>query len=534
MSSFAFNSVVDTTEFIGVVDTTKLSSVIDTQKIFAEVIAQGGPGPTGPQGPPGPALTKEYIIGEIDGINDTFTLSHVPATFLLLFKQINLADDTAPSNSGLLADYTWSVVLGAATIVFGADSIPIVLGDNYRPLALYDLAGTAPPPVTLDGVLVGNLTDPITAVPRGTSGQILTSNGPGADPSFEDAGGGGGLIWITESLRVDAPNDTRNVEELAVNAVTPITANADLSLIPRGDGAVLTNTPDGTSAGGDKRGTKAVDLQMLRSSADQVASGNNAVISGGQNNKASSSFSVVGGGSGNDASGGSVATISGGLNNLASGSNSFIGGGNNNQATATAVVSAGGTDNRSTANFASISGGASNRAAATYSHVGGGWTNHANHQFSTIPGGSFAQTNSYGQQAYASGVFENNGDAQACTYVLRNNTFGTGTFQLYLDGSGEEITIPTRGAITFKVTVIGRSPTDTGGFIINGVAHEDSGALIVDTTQTEFTLLPGSWPADPLVEGDLSARKLHINVQGATDTSILWVARVDSIELYRG
>lgn len=52
---------------------------------------------------------------------------------------------------------------------------------------------------------------------------------------------------------------------------------------------------DGTSSGGNSRGVGSVDLQVSRSSASQVASGNYSVIVGGSDNTASSPHSVVGG-----------------------------------------------------------------------------------------------------------------------------------------------------------------------------------------------------------------------------------------------
>jgi hypothetical protein len=52
---------------------------------------------------------------------------------------------------------------------------------------------------------------------------------------------------------------------------------------------------DGTSSGGNSRGVGSVDLQVSRSSASQVASGDYSVIVGGSDNTASSTYSVVGG-----------------------------------------------------------------------------------------------------------------------------------------------------------------------------------------------------------------------------------------------
>ena len=51
--------------------------------------------------------------------------------------------------------------------------------------------GTGASTFTANGVLVGNGTGAVTATAVGTSGQILTSNGAGSAPTFQDAAGGG-------------------------------------------------------------------------------------------------------------------------------------------------------------------------------------------------------------------------------------------------------------------------------------------------------------------------------------------------------
>lgn len=43
------------------------------------------------------------------------------------------------------------------------------------------------------GVLIGQGTDPVAVVEGGTSGQVLTSNGENADPTWQDGGGPGGI-----------------------------------------------------------------------------------------------------------------------------------------------------------------------------------------------------------------------------------------------------------------------------------------------------------------------------------------------------
>lgn len=120
-----------------------------------------------------------------------------------------------------------------------------------------------------------------------TAGFFARINGATVGPF-----GSGGLANFTESVSTSAPNSTIPVVRLlATNAAT----NVDAVLSPKGSGALLAQTPDNTSSGGNKRGVNAVDLQTIRSAPDQVASGNQSVITGGHSNTASSPFSRAGG-----------------------------------------------------------------------------------------------------------------------------------------------------------------------------------------------------------------------------------------------
>jgi hypothetical protein len=82
-------------------------------------------------------------------------------------------------------------------------------------------------------------------------------------------------------------------------SVSSVGSDTDIGLIlePKGTGAIQATTD------GDTRGTYARDWQGLRSTSTQVASGVNAVISGGNYNRASAAHTVIGGGQLNIADG---------------------------------------------------------------------------------------------------------------------------------------------------------------------------------------------------------------------------------------
>lgn len=107
----------------------------------------------------------------------------------------------------------------------------------------------------------------------------------------------------------------------ATNAAT----NVNAAIVPKGTGGILADVPDGTSAGGNARGTNAIDLQTSRNAATQVASGAESAILYGRRNTASGTRSAAGG-NGSTASGTNSVAIGVGAN--CAGSQSFTWNGN--------------------------------------------------------------------------------------------------------------------------------------------------------------------------------------------------------------
>ncbi len=70
---------------------------------------------------------------------------------------------------------------------------------------------------------------------------------------------------------------------VAIKADDGSTSNISLVLTPKGTGSLLLGPkPDGTSTGGNARGSNAIDLQIKRDAATKVASGANSVLIGNQ------------------------------------------------------------------------------------------------------------------------------------------------------------------------------------------------------------------------------------------------------------
>ena len=157
-------------------------------------------------------------------------------------------------------------------------------------------------------------------------------------------GDGSPLQYFAESKITAIPNASTPVHRFAaIGAET----NIDITLSPKGNGAITANVADNGISGGNKRGNNAVDLQTFRDDKTQVASGN---------------FSTVIGGNGNRAAG--LNSIAGGVNSAAYGDNS-IAFGNTNLANGVSSVALG-IDGTATGNSA-VAIGNNNTASGAYS-----------------------------------------------------------------------------------------------------------------------------------------------------------------------
>ena len=222
--------------------------------------------------------------------------------------------------------------------LFSGKQDALVSGTNLKTvngnslLGAGDLAisgsGMANPMTAFGDMIVGGASGAPERLGAGADGQVLTLVSGAAAWA---APGGGALTYITEALATASPNNGTNAVSLSV---TGGSTNADLALVPKGSGALMLRLPDATATGGNKRGQRAVDLQMNRATATQVASGNDS-FAAGINNTASGGWAVAigynntssgpasfAGGNGNTASGSYAIAL--GSTNTASGSGAFF------------------------------------------------------------------------------------------------------------------------------------------------------------------------------------------------------------------
>lgn len=130
-------------------------------------------------------------------------------------------------------------------------------------------------PVNKDGVT--QLITPVDA-----NGNVITGGGgtPGGSDTqvqFNDAGAFGGDPGLTYNKTTDTLTAGTLTSALFRSANS---GNVPFVATPSGTGAFQLQQTDNTVTGGNARGTNAVDLQMLRSAASQVASGTNSFLSG--------------------------------------------------------------------------------------------------------------------------------------------------------------------------------------------------------------------------------------------------------------
>ena len=302
-----------------------------------------------------------------------------------------------------------------------------------------------------------------------------------------------GLTNFVEAARTASPYDGAT-GGVALSAVSTL-GNADFSIEPKGTGALVRKLADGTNAGGNRRGTYAVDWQSP-SFAATVASGQRAVISGG-------------------------------INNTCSGANAVISGGDSNVVSGTASVISGGESNSATATYSTVTGGRSNLASATYSQAGGA--------YSTTRG-------IHGADVRGAGLFVTQGDAQIARYILRNSTTNATQTELYADGvtasAGTRITLPNNSAYSFTGQVIGKTQTvgDVAAWRFSGTIQRITTAastalvgtiLMTDTNTTAGTA--AAWSVS--IDADTTNGGLRIRVTGAAATTIRWMATVNTCEL---
>lgn len=211
----------------------------------------------------------------------------------------------------------------------------------------------------------------------------------------------------------------------------------------------------------------------MQAHAGNSATGNNAVVSGGDQNTASGNYSSIGGGQGSTASG-DWSTIAGGDTNTAGGLAAAVGGGSGNVSDNNFSVVAGGKNNIAGYPLATVGGGEENTAAGDFATVAGGFSNTAFDIGAVVPGGEY---NFAGAPfSFAAGLNANTRTSGAST-----STYGDiGTF-VWADATGYSSTnltgteFQSSGSNQFLVRA-------NGGFGLNDTPPSKNIAMTIAST----------------------------------------------------
>ena len=326
----------------------------------------------------------------------------------------------------------------------------------------------------------------------GSSGQVLTSQGSGSAVAWSTIAG---LTYFTESANTSSPNNS-----VAANRfiATGSGSNIDAIFQPKGTGALLAQLPDNATSGGNKRGARAVDWQMVRSNANQVASGEESVIGGGENNKVT----------------GNNCTISGGHSNIAGGGYGSIAGGYLCETTGQCSTVTGGCYNKADASYSTVIGVRSKSRweghitfGATSDSVMGGW------------GGQQAGITIYQKQT-----------TNATATTISSNIYNSGD-------TSRCVTLPNNSAYGFTITVVAAvtgggnsSMWKLEGLIKRG-SNAASTALVGNVVKNRIAYDSGASAWDVAVTANTSSGFLVITVTGQASTTIRWMARIETTEL---
>jgi hypothetical protein len=435
---------------------------------------------------------------------------------------------------------------GAATARFqvniddGTNAVVIDAANSFGvSLSASSSGGAGSLSVTTSGVNVGGYYNlPQSA---GSIGQVLTrtsgSNTTWSTPS--------GLVYFTEAQSTAAPNGTVNVDSLTAVAGT---TNADFAIVPKGTGAILAAIPDNTTAGGNKRGTRAIDLSTAtRSNADRVASGDSSVIIG-QNCRAYNTGAVaIGSG-----------VFSGGLQSVGL-STGFANGdyafsiGSQSTASGRASVAFGGTQygavtasgeasvaqgNSTASGLFSIATGEQNTASAQGASAVGGRNNLANAYLSSVSGGYCTANLVEGRQVRGRALGTVVGETQKSEFFLSirttGNTATTVTVAGGAAGTSNQVILSNQSAYRFKGTIIGKQSgsTNVAAWDVDGIIVRGANAASTVLTVSTVTLVSNA-PAwgTPTLSADTTNGGLQVQVIGASATNIQWTATIETTEV---
>ena len=268
-------------------------------------------------------------------------------------------------------------------------------------------------------------------------------------------------------------------------------ANGSIVIEPNGTGALIGNNTDGTP---NARGANAVDWQLQRTAATEVASGAQSTVGGGEKNKANGAHSCVPGGYDNEASGNY--SHASGQTCIASGHNAHAEG---VQATASGA--------------GSHAEGAYTASPGSYSHAQG----------------RSAVARLWGEHAQGGGLIDS-APVQTRVLVLRAQTTDAGAHEILIDGT-DRIAVPEDTALGFTVSVVAADTAGNDGYwVVEGVIENDAGSTTLGGATTREIVDEGTDKAVVAAADDVND-SLKITVQNTAGVKTNWGVRVELVEI---
>lgn len=350
--------------------------------------------------------------------------------------------------------------------------------------------GMTNPMTTAGDIIIGGASGTPTRLAVGTSAYVLTV--VAGVPAW--AAAAGGVTGWTASDNTSSPNNTVNAARMLVASAS---TNADAVIQPKGTGAFQTQLADNTTTGGNKRGTSAVDLQLSRGNANQVASGAFATIGGGSTNRASAQAATVPGGRNCQATG--QDSFASGNGAVASGDGSFAFGGSSTTASGTGSIAL----NTGTAD-----------AANSWAWGSGSTTN--------LVIGSQVESTVSGYQRGRLTLAASTTNATPTT-LTSNLAAAAATNQLYLG------TANNRSAIV-RGMVIARQTGNSGGkktWTFMAHLDRDAGTMALVAAVTPAILADSGVAWTIAVTADNTLKTLKVEATGAAATTIRWACELD-------
>lgn len=370
----------------------------------------------------------------------------------------------------------------------------------------------------------------------GTSGQVLATNGSGV-LTFQSAGGG--LSNFTEGRSTSSPNATIPAHSVSASGSE---ANIDAVFVPKGTGSFALSVPNGAATGGNKRGANAVDLQISRSAATQVASGTASFAAGSSNTAGEYGVAI---GRSNSASGGNRAAVAIGDNNTVS-SNWNVAIGADNSVTASSGTAMALGRSNTVSGTTSIAIGQSNTVSGTDAKAFSLYAT-ANAEQSTVIGGGWATANSVmGATVFGFryGTFETSfspAPAMHSFVHLRCETTDGTTTRITANAASasatNQRTLRNNSAVAFdgKITVRNNATGDMKAWLIKGAIKRGANAAATALVGTPTVEVLGadtgasSWTI--ALSADTTNGALAVDVTGAAATTLRWAAVVHSVEI---